>query len=197
MLSLLAFAANVVAVSPTVPTPWFVFEDYPVDAVRSETEGESEFEVVVAPDGSPLACTITRSTGHRVLDRRACDVAMHRAKFTPARNSAMQPVHGSYRSQIRWALDPDKWVQVGPAPMLQLTLSRMPAGTAAPLFLEYAVEVDSSGRAVQCAPAIPDFPELGRSSCAALIKDLPAMPVATAAGAGVPAVRSVWVAYSL
>ncbi|MEO6433438.1 MAG: energy transducer TonB [Sphingomicrobium sp.] len=195
MSILLAVAANVVAATPSVELPWFSFDDYPLDAIRAEAEGTSEFEVVIAPNGSPVSCAITRSSGQKLLDRRACEVAMRRARFSPARNAGLQPVYGAYRSQIQWTIDLDTWRQVGPAPMWQITLNRLPAGGRFPMYVEYAVEVDSAGRATNCAPVLPDFPTLATSSCAMLLKDLPAMPLATTNG-NVPGVRSLWVAYS-
>ena len=194
--SLAIAAASIVAPSPSVAIPWFEFDDYPLDAIRGEIEGNSEVEVVVAPDGSPVACSVIRSTGAQVLDRQACAVTLRRARFQPARNAGLQPVYGTYRSQVVWALDPDKWTQIGPAPVLQMTLSRLPAGATSPLFIEYAVEVDSAGRPVGCAPVLPDLAALAQASCARLMKELPAMPVATATGS-IPAVRSLWIAYSL
>ena len=85
--SLLLVSANIAAASPTVPTPWFIFDDYPMDAIRMKTEGMSEFELVVAPTGQPVACAVTRSSGNNILDRQACNVSMRRAKFAPARNA--------------------------------------------------------------------------------------------------------------
>jgi TonB family protein len=188
--------ANIVAASPASPLPWFEFDDYPMDAVRFETEGMSEVELLVAPDGKPVSCAISHSSGEKTLDRRACFVAMKRARFNPARDKALQPVYGTFRSQIEWRLDPEKWRQVGPAPQRQITLSRLPAGMQAPFYLEYALMVDEAGRTTNCAPSIPDHAAVTKATCAMLEKDMPAMPVVGPRGP-VAAVRSVWVVYSI
>ena len=106
----------VIAAAPATPLPWYTFDDYPQKAFDREWKGAATFDVLVAPDGSPTNCTITHSTGYDVLDRQTCWVAMHRARFTPARGPDGAQVYGVYRSQVVWHRPDQERLQRDPGP---------------------------------------------------------------------------------
>lgn len=78
--------------------------DYPAAALRSEDEGTTRFRLTVAPDGKVSACTVTQSSGSRVLDEATCRIMKRRARFTPARGSDGRPTSDTVGSAIRWEL---------------------------------------------------------------------------------------------
>lgn len=79
-------------------------DDYPAAALRAEDEGTTRFRLTVAPDGRVSACTVTQSSGSRVLDAATCRIMQRRARFTPARDSDGNPTGDTVRSAIRWEL---------------------------------------------------------------------------------------------
>ncbi|MFN3389110.1 MAG: energy transducer TonB [Allosphingosinicella sp.] len=79
-------------------------DDYPAAALRSEDEGTTRFRLTVAPDGRVSACTVTQTSGSRVLDEATCRIMQRRARFTPARGSDGKPTTDTVSSAIRWEL---------------------------------------------------------------------------------------------
>lgn len=65
-------------------------------------EGTSRFELIVGSDGKPESCSITVSSGHDVLDQAACNAFIKRAKFSPAKDAAGNPVAGRYKGSVTW-----------------------------------------------------------------------------------------------
>lgn len=78
--------------------------DYPAAALRAEEEGTTRFRLTVAPNGRVSACTVTQSSGSRVLDTATCRIMERRARFTPARDSDGKPTGDTVSSAIRWEL---------------------------------------------------------------------------------------------
>jgi TonB family protein len=193
--SLLAQA--VVAAAPATPLPWYTFDDFPQKAFDREWKGAAVFEVLVAPDGKPVDCTITHSTGHDILDRQTCWVAMRRAKFSPAHGPDGAAVYGAYRSLVNWHRPDRSKLQADPAPDLEVTVASLPAGTREPAAVKLAYFVDASGSPSGCTP-LPESASqpkpLVDAACSALIGKLPRAPV-TAGSAPVPAVKTAAVLF--
>lgn len=78
--------------------------DYPLEAVRNRWEGTARFTATIGPDGKAVACRITTSSGHDVLDRATCDLVMRRARFEPARDSAGKPITAEFHNKVTWKL---------------------------------------------------------------------------------------------
>ncbi len=74
--------------------------DYP--ARNHDKEGTTRFELIVGPDGKPLSCTTTLSSGHQILDQTACNAFVKRAKFSPAKDEAGNPTTGRYKGSVTW-----------------------------------------------------------------------------------------------
>lgn len=182
----------VVATTSASPLPWFNVDDYPTKAFAREWQGVTSFEVIVAPDGRPTECKVTKSSGYDMLDRQACYVAMHRPKFTPA-SAEGRSAYGVYRSQVVWAR-PDRTpnMQRDLGPDLEISVNQLPAGSGGLLGVRVAYLVDTQGSPSDCT-AIGD--SRGQPSvivdvaCKALLQQLPHQPV-TADGATVAAVRT-------
>lgn len=84
------------------PANWVSSLDYPSAALRGELSGRSAFRLVVDRFGIPRECTITESSGHKVLDDATCDTIMRRATFYPARDAEGNATTGSYAHAVRW-----------------------------------------------------------------------------------------------
>jgi TonB family protein len=143
-------AASVVAAAPTTPLPWYNFEDYPMKAFDKEWKGAASFELVVDPVGRPVSCTIIKSTGYSLLDRQTCFIAVHRARFTPARGPDGTAVYGAYRSMVKWHRPDQDSLQVEPGPDLEIAVSALPPGTKQPAAIKVAYFVDANGAASSC-----------------------------------------------
>ena len=194
--SLLAVA--VIATTPTTPLPWFDLGDYPTYAFEREWQGTTNFEVVVAPTGRSTDCKIIKSSGHAVLDRQACWVALKRARFTPAIGADGQPAFGVYRSQVVWSRPDRTGLQRDLGPDLEVIVNQLPAGTVEPSAVKLAYFVDAQGKPSACTP----LPESSRQplqlvdiACRALFQQLPHQAL-TARGSNVAAVRTAAVRVS-
>lgn len=82
----------------------FSDEDYPAAALAARQSGRVEFTLGVGASGRVEACTITRSSGSGALDSATCRLLRSRARFTPARDAAGNPVASETRSYIVWRL---------------------------------------------------------------------------------------------
>jgi TonB family protein len=74
--------------------------DYPQS--NHDKEGTTRFDLMVGPDGKPISCTTTLSSGHAVLDQTACNAFMKRARFSPAKDASGNPTMGRYKGSVTW-----------------------------------------------------------------------------------------------
>lgn len=189
-------ASSVMAATPTTPAPWFEGDDYPIQAFERRWEGTTVFQLTVDPRGKPVGCTVEESSGHDMLDRRACSIAMKRARFMAALDVSGAPTYGVYRSRLTWALDPSLWTQSEVGPDFEVSLNKLPDGASAPLSVKYAVQVDASGAPVACSAATSGHPEvLNELGCAKIKQDY-RKTVAGAAGTPIGAVQTAWITFS-
>ena len=105
----------VVTFVPPKPTPigvkpqgnpgrWVTNDDYPDAALRNEEQGRTAFRLDVGADGRPTACSVTASSGSRVLDGAACKLLMRRARFVAGRDGDGVAVGGSYANSFNWKI---------------------------------------------------------------------------------------------
>jgi protein TonB len=79
-------------------------DDYPPSAIRAEEQGTTGFTLQIGPDGRVTSCSVTSSSGSSALDRATCSLLQRRARYTPAKDSAGNPVGDSDAGRIRWVL---------------------------------------------------------------------------------------------
>lgn len=100
---------------PTLPDPiaaiprgdpgsWIMERDYRSRWIRENLSGVASFTLEIDTRGKVSECTITRSTGHDVLDGATCRLLTRRARFNPARNSNGDKVTGTYSSSVAWEI---------------------------------------------------------------------------------------------
>jgi len=173
-------ASSVVATTSATPLPWFDLNDYPTKAFEREWQGVTNFVVVVAPDGRPADCKITKSSGYEMLDRSACWVPMQRARFTPAVGADGRPSYGVYRSQVVWQRPDRGALQRDLGPDLEISVDQLSPGTVQPLAIKVAYAVDAAGNPSACTP-LPDSraqpQRLVDAACTALFQQLAREPV--------------------
>jgi TonB family protein len=127
--------------------------DYPPSALRERAEGTTGFTLGVGPDGRVTQCVVTASSGHAALDNAACSIMRRRARFTPARDGAGNPVADTVASRLTWR---------APEPRP----AAAPGEPAAPLRL--IVTVSPAGEVTDCRPYRGEAGEAGRDACSAL-----------------------------
>jgi len=182
--------SSVIATTPATPLPWFNLNDYPTKAFEREWQGTTNFDVIVDPQGRSTDCRIEKSSGHELLDRSACWVAMKRAHFTPAIGADGQRAFGVYRTQVVWSRPDRTGIQRDLGPDLEVSVNQLPPGT--PEAVKLAYFVDAAGNPSACT-ALPDSAKQSTRlidlACQALFQQLPRQAV-RANGAAVAAVKT-------
>jgi len=85
-------------------TSLFSTDDYPQSAIRNEEQGTTAVRLSIGTDGRVSDCSITQSSGSTALDNATCNILRRRARFTPAKDMAGNPISDSYSQRIRWEL---------------------------------------------------------------------------------------------
>jgi TonB family protein len=86
-------------------TVYFRSTDYPGDALQQNRQGDVRFALDIGVNGRVTDCRITVSSGTPSLDSATCRIIRSRARFTPARDAAGNPVPDTIASHIGWWLD--------------------------------------------------------------------------------------------
>lgn len=86
------------------PGRWVTDSDYRPRWIREGLTGNASFTLRIDAAGKVTGCTITRSTGHAVLDTATCELVTKRARFDAARDGTGKPVAGSFTSTINWRI---------------------------------------------------------------------------------------------
>lgn len=82
----------------------FSNDDYPASALRNEEQGTTVVRLTIGPDGRVSDCNITSSSGSSSLDSTTCSILRRRARFTPAKDQAGNPISDTYTQRIRWEI---------------------------------------------------------------------------------------------
>ena len=131
---------------PRVPLAWLIGgDDYP--ATQHGEEGSVRVRLDVGVDGRVSACTITQSSGFRILDSTSCRLLTSRARFAPARDGEGRPVPDSVPARIVW-LDEKEWPPGLPA----LFVSTMRATPDGKVSCSYVVN-GSEPAPERCSPS--------------------------------------------
>lgn len=81
--------------------------EYPLEALEKGWGGRTDILLVISAVGSVTGCTVRESTGHELLDSKACEIAS-KWTFLPGRDAAGQAIAGATTHQFGWSL-PDAW----------------------------------------------------------------------------------------
>jgi protein TonB len=86
------------------PSQWISVKDYPAAALSAHEAGVVAFKLEIDAAGSASDCTVTASSGSKILDRTTCSLMMRRARFIAGRNLRGEPMGATWRSAVRWSL---------------------------------------------------------------------------------------------
>jgi TonB family protein len=89
------------------PAAWFSGDDYPPEARKANQQGIVSITLTVDPTGRAVKCDVILSSGFPSLDSGTCEIAMKRARFTPARLASGTAV------SVNYTIPRIKWVVIG------------------------------------------------------------------------------------
>lgn len=81
---------------------WVTHTDYPSEALRAKWEGTTQILVIVDERGKVAGCRTIVSSGHAVLDQRACEMTTRRGSFKPAIDKEGKAVTAPWNRFVRW-----------------------------------------------------------------------------------------------
>jgi TonB family protein len=86
------------------PGYWLSDDDYPAAAMWERQSGAVKTRLDLDANGEPTGCTVTTSSGSKILDKATCELLRTRGHFFPARDAAGKPVASSYNSTFTWVM---------------------------------------------------------------------------------------------
>ncbi|MDH7975081.1 energy transducer TonB [Sphingomonas sp. AR_OL41] len=89
------------------PGRYYGPEGYPAEALRLGQQGRVVMHLIISTEGAVTGCAVTTSSGSPSLDADACEKALTKVHFKPAKNDAGQPVQSSYDLSMRYVLPND------------------------------------------------------------------------------------------
>jgi periplasmic protein TonB len=87
---------------PVITRGDFKPSDYPKALRETRPRGRTWTEVMVAVNGRPISCRVTRSSGTALLDSETCRIIMQRFRFRPGRDAARKPIVAPFEIDIGW-----------------------------------------------------------------------------------------------
>jgi TonB family protein len=79
-------------------------DDYPIEAIRKQEQGTVAFRLEISETGKVASCSVTESSGSKLIDETTCRIMSERARFNPARDARGRAVADSFNSRIVWRL---------------------------------------------------------------------------------------------
>lgn len=127
-------------------------EDYPETALRHNEQGTVWADLSIDATGKPAYCEVISSSGSTALDNKTCSILLKRARFSPARDGAGQPIASLYRNRMDWRLNPQGDVAgLNPVFDRTFTVNRFPAGARPPVSVVMRQVIDAYGHLESCA----------------------------------------------
>ena len=78
--------------------------NYPEEAIRRNQEGRVVLQLKISASGVVTQCTVKESSGSSSLDASACDTALKRVHYTPARDANGNFVESVVQLPVRYAM---------------------------------------------------------------------------------------------
>ena len=98
---------------------WEAFQQlYPARAILAREEGLVGFKVKIDASGTPTECTVTHTSGHRLLDQETCQLIMTHATFKRPEGSSLSQER-LHEGVVNWKLPttPKSAVAAAPKPI--------------------------------------------------------------------------------
>lgn len=90
--------------SPSAENAEFLAKNYPPEALRRGEQGKVGFQLTIDKDGTPLACTITESSGFGALDDGTCEFLVRHGRMSPQKDANGISVRSAKNGYINWKL---------------------------------------------------------------------------------------------
>ena len=84
------------------PGNWITPDDYPNQALRDGVEGKSTVTLTISPEGKPVGCEISISSGSADLDTTTCELLTERGRFEMSPSGTTQ----SFSTAVEWRIPP-------------------------------------------------------------------------------------------
>ena len=137
--------------------------DYPVEALDRNEQGEVGILVRVDATGAITDCIIEQSAS-AVLDARTCDLIRQRAKLLPARDRHGRPVASEKRTKVAWRISSSNVEPSDPWAYTAI-LSYAPDGTPLSCRMEFeGAKAYMRSATCRAMPLPPGFEQLGAVS---------------------------------
>lgn len=190
-----ASAQTFIPVTATNQGSWLGDEHYLTRALGLEMSGVTQADIFVDANGRPQNCVVDASSGSKDLDGQSCAAAIHKGRFTPARDENGRPISGVYRYRTHWQLA-GKGRRKPPADVT-LAVSNLP-GRQRSLTVRLRYIVDETGKITHCAVDTGSgFPKVDAAACAAMPKRFVFAPARDNAGRAWRVVRTQSVAFEV
>ncbi|RZL71046.1 MAG: energy transducer TonB [Sphingomonas sp.] len=88
------------------PAEWVSTDDYPPSSLRAEEEGTVGIAWDINAQGRVENCRVTSSSGSSALDRAACAAITRRGRYSPAMDTAGNPIRSSSSRRVTWKIPP-------------------------------------------------------------------------------------------
>ncbi|SFN74825.1 energy transducer TonB [Sphingomonas sp. OK281] len=88
------------------PAQWVSTDDYPPSSLRAEEEGTVGIAWDINAQGRVENCRVTSSSGSSALDRAACAAITRRGRYSPAMDTAGNPIRSSSSRRVTWKIPP-------------------------------------------------------------------------------------------
>jgi TonB family protein len=106
-------ALSAMALPQASPSSWLSAEDYPGAAAEAGKSETISYTLIIGTDGIPQSCSVRKTSGNAKLDQDTCALLVKRARFTPARDDAGNPIQGKYSGRVTWPLTLDTMTAQG------------------------------------------------------------------------------------
>lgn len=83
---------------------WVTTDDIPTEALRNHWEGTTQMLIMVDEKGQVASCKNITSSGHAILDARACEMMTRRGSFKPAMDKGGKAVTAPWIRSVRWQI---------------------------------------------------------------------------------------------
>jgi TonB family protein len=192
------FSTAIQPASP--PTEWVKYSDYPSAALHRGLQGNLRARLEINPDGRPISCEVTTSSGHETLDTHSCALMLKRARFAAIKGPDKEPLMAVWQSNIGWALPAPGRAPPPSLPRMDLELGvrALPAGVNSPARITAQLIVDTQGTIESCTPDSGNaIAALGRVACEQVKAQLSARPAHNANGAPMRSIQLAIVQFTI
>lgn len=86
---------------------WITPDDYPTEALKTESSGKVVAALTLDQMGRVSGCRVAVSSGTSSLDAKTCEVFTKRARFVPAQDQAGNPVTSTIVERVNWIIPRD------------------------------------------------------------------------------------------